>query len=57
MNTIEDGEYYVMSGYVPAILNGERVNLILNFDNERPYGYIAGALRSTPTANPTRRRR
>ncbi len=45
MNTIEDGEYYVMSGYVPAILNGERVNLILNFDNERPYGYIAGALK------------
>jgi hypothetical protein len=33
----------VISGYVPAILNGERVKLILNFDNERPYGYIAGA--------------
>ena len=43
LNTIEDGESYVMSGYVPAILNGERVNLILNFDIERPYGYIAGA--------------
>ena len=45
MNTIEDGDDYVMSGYVPAILNGERVNLILNFDNERPYGYIAGAMK------------
>ena len=43
LGTVEDGEAYVISGYVPAILNGERVNLILNFDNERPYGYIAGA--------------
>ena len=34
-----------MSGYVPAILNDERVNLILQFDNERPYGYIAGAMK------------
>ena len=30
---------------MPAILNGERVNLILNFDSERPEGYIAGALK------------
>ena len=42
-NTVDDGENYVITGYVPAILNGERVNLILNFDNERPLGYIAGA--------------
>ena len=43
LNTVEDGDNYVICGYVPAILNGERVNLILNFDNERPDGYIAGA--------------
>ena len=43
LGTVEEGEQYVISGYVPAILNGERVDLILNFDNERPYGYIAGA--------------
>lgn len=45
LNTVEDGDNYVISGYVPAFLNGERVNLILNFDSERPYGYIAGALK------------
>ena len=45
LNTIEEGDNYVISGYVPAILNGERVNLILNFDSERPEGYIAGALK------------
>lgn len=43
LGTVEEGEQYVISGYVPAILNGERVDLILNFDNERPHGYIAGA--------------
>jgi len=43
LNTVEDGENYVIYGYVPAILNGERVDLLLNFDSERPYGYIAGA--------------
>ena len=43
LGTEDDGESYLISGYVPAYLNGERVNLILNFDNERPYGYIAGA--------------
>lgn len=46
LNTIDDGEQYVIYGYVPAILNGERVNLILNFDSERPYGYIAGAMKA-----------
>ena len=43
LNTVEDGDNYVIYGYVPAILNGERVDLLLNFDNERPDGYIAGA--------------
>jgi hypothetical protein len=43
LGTVEEGEQYVISGYVPAILNGERVDLILNFDSERPDGYIAGA--------------
>ena len=45
LSTVEQGDDYVISGYVPAILNNERVNLILNFDSERPYGYIAGAIR------------
>lgn len=38
-----DDDTYTISGYVPALLNGERVNLILVFDDETPYGYIAGA--------------
>ncbi|MBD5159683.1 MAG: peptidase C11 [Ruminococcus sp.] len=42
-DTTEIGEDYTISGYVPAMLNGDRVNLILVFDNENPDGYIAGA--------------
>ena len=38
-----DGEEYTISGYVPALLNDERVELVLVFDNENPYGYIVGA--------------
>ncbi len=42
-DTVDDGTNYTITGEVPALLNGERVNLILVFDNEHPYGYIAGA--------------
>ncbi|MCQ2507151.1 MAG: clostripain-related cysteine peptidase, partial [Dorea sp.] len=42
-STVDDGENYTITGHVPAMLNGERVNLLLVFDNENPYGYIAGA--------------
>lgn len=41
-DTVDDGENYTISGYVPVLLNGERAELILVFDNEDPYGYIAG---------------
>ena len=40
---MEQEECYAEIGYVPAIVNGVRANLILVFDNENPYGYIAGA--------------
>lgn len=43
MDTVDDGTNYTITGRVPALLNGERVNLILVFDNENPKGYIAGA--------------
>ena len=46
LNTVEEGDDYVISGYVPAILNGEQVKLILNFDSEQPDGYIAGAIKT-----------
>ena len=42
-DTVENGDEYTITGYVPAMLNGDRVNLILVFDNETPGGYIAGA--------------
>ncbi len=42
-DTVEDGDDYTITGYVPAYLNNERVNLILIFDSENPNGYIAGA--------------
>lgn len=43
LDTVEDGDDYTITGYVPALLNGDRVKLILVFDNDDPYGYIAGA--------------
>ena len=43
-NTVDDGTNYTITGHVPALLNGERVNLILVFDNETPHGYVAGAV-------------
>lgn len=42
INTDDDGVNYTISGYVPVLYNGERAELILVFDNENPYGYIAG---------------
>ena len=41
--TTDDGEHYTITGYVPAMLNGQRVELMLVFDDENPYGYITGA--------------
>ena len=40
---IETDDCYIEIGYVPAFVNGIRANLILVFDTENPYGYIAGA--------------
>ncbi len=41
--TEEEDNAYTITGRVPVLLNGERANLILVFDNENPHGYIAGA--------------
>ena len=40
---VYDGDVYAITGYVPCLLNGERAELLLTFDNDHPYGYIAGA--------------
>ena len=43
-DTVELGnDQYVISGYVPVLLNGERANLMLRFDNEHVEGYVVGA--------------
>lgn len=52
LDTIEDGDNYLISGYVPALLNGTRVNLLLYFDSENPDGYIAGAQIVYPDSEP-----
>jgi len=42
-STVDNGTEYTIRGYVPAMLNGQRVELILVFDDENPYGTIVGA--------------
>ncbi len=43
MDQAGNDEAYMVTGRVPAMLNGQQVNLILVFDEENPRGYIAGA--------------
>ena len=43
MGSAESDEGSYMMGYVPALLNGEQVRLILIFDDEHPSGFVAGA--------------
>ena len=42
-STEDDGENYLITGRIPCLLNGVRSELIVEFDNEHPEGYIAGA--------------
>lgn len=37
------GDTYKILGRVPALLNGELVDIILSFDQENPYGVVMGA--------------
>lgn len=41
-STMEDGDNYTITGRVPVLHNGQRAELLLTFDNENPYGYVAG---------------
>lgn len=43
LDETRNGEEYCITGRVPAMLNGERAELILIFDQDTPYGRIAGA--------------
>ena len=42
-DTTENDGKYTITGYVPAVLNDERVDLILIFDTDNPNGFFAGA--------------
>ena len=45
MYTVDEGDgKYTITGRVPALLNGERVDLILKFTDEDPYGSVVGAM-------------
>ncbi|WP_265444219.1 clostripain-related cysteine peptidase [Acetivibrio straminisolvens] len=38
-----DGDTYSTKGRIPALLNGQLVDIIVVFDNENPYGKVLGA--------------
>lgn len=42
-DTWQDGDQWRISGRVPALLNGNRVDLIIVFDQDHEKGYVAGA--------------
>lgn len=44
-STVDDGEYYSITGRVPILYNGERAELVLEFTNENPYGSVVGVRR------------
>ena len=43
VSTVDDGTNYSITGRVPVMINDVRADLILVFDNEHPYGFVAGA--------------
>ena len=44
-STVDFGDdNYCITGYVPAILNGTRVDLVLVFDQDNPYGVVVGSI-------------
>ncbi len=42
INTIGTEEDYIINGYIPVLLNGERANLLVSFTDENPSGDIIG---------------
>ena len=43
-STFENGDEYIITGYVPVLLNGDTAKLQLVFTNEYPEGRIAGII-------------
>lgn len=44
-STVDDGEYYNITGRVPVFYNGERAELVLEFTSDDPYGSVTGVRR------------
>ena len=42
-HTSGEGREAIITGYIPALLNGERVELLVRFDAENPHGALVGA--------------
>ncbi|MCE5192613.1 MAG: clostripain-related cysteine peptidase [Candidatus Cryosericum sp.] len=40
---VRDGDTYTIRGRIPAMLNGQLVDIIVSFDNENPEGVVLGA--------------
>lgn len=47
------GDNYTIKGRVPALLNGQLVDIILVFDNQNPYGMVLGAQIKYDTSSQT----
>ncbi|MBQ1849025.1 MAG: peptidase C11 [Lachnospiraceae bacterium] len=43
LDSVVSKDHYSHTGYVPVMINGERCELIIVFDDARPNGYVAGA--------------
>ena len=43
VDSLTEGDSFTVTGRVPCLLNGDRAELLLVFDNAHPNGYIAGA--------------
>ena len=43
INEDRQGDNYSIKGRVPALLNGQSVDIMLVFDNQNPYGMVIGA--------------
>ena len=41
-DSLFDGDTFSITGRVPALVNGERADILIVFDNSNPYGYVAG---------------
>ena len=42
-DSVVNGDRYTINGRIPVLLNGDRADLLVVFDNAHPYGQITGA--------------